>query len=192
MNEKLPSQFNGGNDGCSVAIAWARARLLPPTGSCTASTSLLHEGLPNLSTWEEGEDKEQHCIFISYQLWCKEENDLLFPHTKALLNCRNVYANLYSCHTGTFLQKQGCSVALTLYLRSSHSKSILHRQLQAEWGLLNWMQSRWPMCSPRVIPRSFHLPVTSITALYTSLRSSSSAGGSRHSWQLDSLTITDH
>ena len=36
--------------GCSAAIAWARARLLPPTWSSTASTNLLHVGLPNLST----------------------------------------------------------------------------------------------------------------------------------------------
>ena len=40
-----------GASGWSVAIFWARAQLLPPTGSFTASTSLLHVGFPNFSTW---------------------------------------------------------------------------------------------------------------------------------------------
>ena len=51
--------------GCSVAIFWARAQLLPPTLSSTASTSLLHVGFPNLFTyignWKmEGDGEQQH------------------------------------------------------------------------------------------------------------------------------------
>ena len=37
--------------GCFAAIFRARAWLLPPTGSSTASASLLHVGFPNLFTW---------------------------------------------------------------------------------------------------------------------------------------------
>ena len=37
--------------GCSAAIFRARAWLLPPTGSSTAFTSLLHVGFPNFFTW---------------------------------------------------------------------------------------------------------------------------------------------
>jgi len=43
--------YYGNTPGCSVAIAWARTTLLPPTWSSTASTSLFHVGFPNLSTW---------------------------------------------------------------------------------------------------------------------------------------------
>ena len=45
-----------GAPGCSFAIFWARAQFLPPTLSSTASTSLLHVGFPNLSTYREFED----------------------------------------------------------------------------------------------------------------------------------------
>lgn len=37
-------------------MVWARAELLPPTLSSAASTSLLHVGFPNLSTYKEMED----------------------------------------------------------------------------------------------------------------------------------------
>ena len=40
-----------GAAGCFFAIFWDRAELLLPTLSSTASTSLLHVGFPNLSTY---------------------------------------------------------------------------------------------------------------------------------------------
>ena len=33
--------------------------MLPPTSSSTASTSLLHVGSPNLSTWETKDEEEK-------------------------------------------------------------------------------------------------------------------------------------
>ena len=36
----------GNPPGCSLPTVWARARLLPPTWSSTASASLLHVGFP--------------------------------------------------------------------------------------------------------------------------------------------------
>ena len=50
----------GNTPGCSLAIVWARTALLPPTWSFTASTSLLHVGFPNLSTWSA---ENRHIIF---------------------------------------------------------------------------------------------------------------------------------
>ena len=47
-----------GAPGWSVAIFWARAQLLPPTWSFTASTSLLHVGFPNFSTWRKSRKGE--------------------------------------------------------------------------------------------------------------------------------------
>ena len=47
-----------GASGWSLAIVWARAQLLPPTGSFTASTSLLHVGFPNFSTWRKSRKGE--------------------------------------------------------------------------------------------------------------------------------------
>ena len=40
--------------GWSFAISWAKAGLLPPTRSSTASTNLFHVGFPNLGTWQKG------------------------------------------------------------------------------------------------------------------------------------------
>ena len=56
-----------GAPGCSFAIFWARAQLLPPTLSSTASTSLLHVGFPNLFTYrelEDGGDSKQHMYIV--------------------------------------------------------------------------------------------------------------------------------
>jgi len=52
--------YYGNTPGCSLAIVWARTKLLPPTWSFTASTSLLHVGFPNLSTWSA---ENRHRIF---------------------------------------------------------------------------------------------------------------------------------
>ena len=55
LTQVLLTWFRDASDtGCFLAIVWARARSLPPTLSSTASTSLLHVGSPNLSTWEIG------------------------------------------------------------------------------------------------------------------------------------------
>ena len=40
--------------GWSFAISWAKAGLLPPPRSSTASTNLFHVGFPNLGTWQKG------------------------------------------------------------------------------------------------------------------------------------------
>ena len=58
--------------GCSAAIVWARARLLPPTWSSTASTNLLHVGFPNLSTWEE-EEEGRHIMYTTLPSLCTFE-----------------------------------------------------------------------------------------------------------------------
>ena len=76
--------------------------------------------------------------------------------------------------------------------------SISLRQLLEEWGLFDRMVSRSLGCNLREIPRSFHLPVRSVTAEITSRRSSSAASicicvmldsGSDLSFQIGSINL---
>ena len=76
------------------------------------------------------------------------------------LNCRQCFME-YSCHTVKFLENQGWSVGLALYLCQSHRRSIFLRRSLGEWKR---MVSRSLRPNPREIPRSIHLPARSATA----------------------------
>ena len=72
------SHAYGNTPGCFLAISWARAGLLPPTGSFAASASLLHVGFPDLSNWES----DRECPFT-----CMHAHDIVYP-TSLFYTCR--------------------------------------------------------------------------------------------------------